>query len=1033
MSSDSPPSQPLERNMYPSGSATPKGNLYLLVIGVGAYPDEDRRLVFPAKDAQDIAEFFEAQEGILYETVSAKILTDKQASQKAILEAIAWLQKSASRLEDTSILYLSGHGANDHHSDLYYFLPAGFSRRESTLPGDAVSGVHLSALMERACGRRAVILDTCNSGNVLKDGRLAEIKSDKLTTEPPLLTRTLASAQPLLPGTKGKSSGFMAVLASCGAEQTSQEDPSWGNGAFTKALLEGLRGQADDGTGTVTLRMLKSYVGRRVRELTRDVQRPTATQILTESELVLAKAPFKNPLAEKDPLINKTIEGYVIRRKLGEDGRLVIYEAIAAENPEARRAQILTLRSEIAREQEARARLFAAASTFNELKLPGVIETLAVARVIGDLRHLVLQEAATGKSLRDELTARGRLGLESLWLLKGIAKSLWAIHEAGALYLGLNPDTVLLLAQGDIPVKLLFCETARKVRAAEVGQPPPTLSAEKPNAVPRDAHDPVYYFAPELQIDPAHVNDKADVYSLGVMAYHFLTGAYPCTGSTFAQVLEAHRTQVPKPLLSTLTDEQAKEEVPTALVQFIDLMLDKSPSKRPDMANVVSRLESLTTETHPEREGPPPGAPSTSPGHREPETAPLLELNPKPELPELGAGFNPLTLNAGNLQGIGEALISTATSSLDGALEAPSNPEKSATANEKAPTNPTLTLPQIPSPQSSGSGFVNPAPAGHSLSSKRSPKRRALAIVVSGVVLVCGGALCLYGTNTKCPSNVPNCGVSPSPDMRQTGDMRSHEQFDMSAPDMCCVPPPICPPEMVFQKGSQFKIPVTEKEPARDVEPGPFCIDRTEVTNDDFAAWLNQAKVQPPFDGRVNEDKVFLGYLTYPASGIEFSGAAYKPRSGMSHRPVVLVTWDAAAKYCKEVGKELPSQAQWLYTATEGDSARKYPWGSAEPPCDKAVFGRLKKNNGECVGMRPGPEDVGTAAQDRTPSGVLDLFGNVSEWVDTKTGINQVVPHRLVGGNWAIPAKYWRQALDNDGSDARSDRGFRCAKRVIGK
>ena len=68
------------------------------------------------------------------------------------------------------------------------------------------------------------------------------------------------------------------MSASTGSE-VSIEDPAWGHGAFTKALLDGLDGPADyDQDGVITLKELDLYVTRNVKKLTNGSQRPT-TQI----------------------------------------------------------------------------------------------------------------------------------------------------------------------------------------------------------------------------------------------------------------------------------------------------------------------------------------------------------------------------------------------------------------------------------------------------------------------------------------------------------------------------------------------------------------------------------------------------------------------------------------------------------------------------------------------------------------------------------------------------------------------------------
>ena len=80
------------------------------------------------------------------------------------------------------------------------------------------------------------------------------------------------------------------MFASSTGEQESLELAEWGNGAFTKALVEGLRGAADfKKRGRVTYKQLDAYVSDRVDELTSGRQTPVTPVLVTVPDFTLAE------------------------------------------------------------------------------------------------------------------------------------------------------------------------------------------------------------------------------------------------------------------------------------------------------------------------------------------------------------------------------------------------------------------------------------------------------------------------------------------------------------------------------------------------------------------------------------------------------------------------------------------------------------------------------------------------------------------------------------------------------------------------
>jgi formylglycine-generating enzyme required for sulfatase activity len=169
-------------------------------------------------------------------------------------------------------------------------------------------------------------------------------------------------------------------------------------------------------------------------------------------------------------------------------------------------------------------------------------------------------------------------------------------------------------------------------------------------------------------------------------------------------------------------------------------------------------------------------------------------------------------------------------------------------------------------------------------------------------------------------------------------------------------------------------------------------------------------------------------------------GSGYKPlgnwraefTTGKDQHPVVNVTWHDAVAYCRWADKRLATEAEWEYAA-RGTDGRKYPWANAW----EAGRARFSGNNG---GERTTP--VGSYPSGASPFGVLDLAGNVWEWVsslywpypysatDGRENLTASGRRVMRGGSWNGSPKSLRSA-DRGGinpSFRGNGLGFRCAQ-----
>lgn len=202
-----------------------------------------------------------------------------------------------------------------------------------------------------------------------------------------------------------------------------------------------------------------------------------------------------------------------------------------------------------------------------------------------------------------------------------------------------------------------------------------------------------------------------------------------------------------------------------------------------------------------------------------------------------------------------------------------------------------------------------------------------------------------------------------------------------------------------------------DEAPAHEVDVPAFEIDKFEVTNADFAQFVEAT-----------------GYQT-DAEKMGLSRTWRDAAEGKNNHPVVYVSWNDAVAYCKWIGKRLPTEAEWE-KAARGTDERLYPWGNEYVP---------QKANGQDSGIR-GTTAVGSFADGASPYGVLDMAGNVWEWTadwyEAYPGSSYQSPYYgqqfkvLRGGGWFETADFLRTTVRNATSDtaANDDLGFRCAR-----
>ena len=165
--------------------------------------------------------------------------------------------------------------------------------------------------------------------------------------------------------------------------------------------------------------------------------------------------------------------------------------------------------------------------------------------------------------------------------------------------------------------------------------------------------------------------------------------------------------------------------------------------------------------------------------------------------------------------------------------------------------------------------------------------------------------------------------------------------------------PQIYIPAGTFHMGGMDVRRALDETPDHDVQLDAYWMDQLEVTNAMFGLCVKAGPCTPPQSFKSQRRPEY------------FDNTEFKDY------PVIYVTWGQAKTYCEWAGRRLPTEAEWE-RAGRGDDFRTFPWGEDKADGLRANFNMLVGDTSR----------VGTYPLGASPFGVLDMAGNVAEWVN---------------------------------------------------
>jgi len=665
-----------------------------------------------------------------------------------------------------------------------------------------------------------------------------------------------------------------------------------------------------------------------------------------------------------------------------------------------------------------------------ELQHPGIVRVYELGSDRG--REFFTMELVEGPTLRELLEQRSEpLSLEEAKaVLLPLLDALTYAHEH-TVHRDVKPENVLL-AGGDLgQPRLADFGIAKAIEGETLTRTALALGTPE-------------YVAPEQMRDAAHVDHRADLYSVGVMLYELVTGK--------------------RPVGLFRMPSQLRPELPDQLDQVVGELLQPEPGDRPASARAVAEQLNALGQVATEQEQ----LSSQSPVESEDATSGRPEPGRSEVGPPSSEDSQPSSRRHGGRWVLGVTLVGVLGLLLLFVREDPELQRGGADEPTLAPVEevaiPPEPEPEVPAEPPSGlvvlsdvegavvtidgRDFGTPGSERHELELGTHTVRveregyapyEADVPVVAGEFRTVRAQLSPLRAGLVVRSNVSNDRVTIDGRSYGASGSRRHEldpgaytvrvtkdgyktyeeRVELSPGEEGTVraeleslapPVPAVRSGMVHVPAGEFYYGCNEsvdtecdddEKPGKRITLAAFHIDKTEVTVSAYEACKR------------------AGACTVPKSG----GSCNWGKSDRERHPINCVDWNQAKAYCAWAGNRLPTEQEWE-KAARGTDGRKYPWGNERASCARAV---MDDGGGNGCGRGNTTWPVGSKPSGVSPYGALDMVGNVWEWTSSRGDSGGRV---LRGGSWYAPPRRVRASYRRWYAPSRRlvRGGFRCAR-----
>jgi serine/threonine protein kinase len=646
-----------------------------------------------------------------------------------------------------------------------------------------------------------------------------------------------------------------------------------------------------------------------------------------------------NPLQSTISMSTIINDRYLLEKRLGKGGMGVVFKAKHTFLKTAHAIKIILPDLVNDEDDSLLVRFRQEAVLSASIDHPNVIRVTDFGVENNTMPYLVM-EFIDGLPLSDYLKKHGKFEPNrSIGFFRPIALAVAEAHKQGIVHRDLKPQNIMI--QNGLPlknaVKVLDFGLAKIKSPDSFGS---LVQAKTLTLIGSPA-----YMSPE-QWENGEVDNRTDIYSLGVLLFQLLTGKVPFDGDTVPQIMFQHMTAEPPSF------ESLDLKIPPEIERIVRKALAKeSKSRYQSVEEMISDLDSFILGNENQ---------SSIEDISNVETNLDLTVSqvaiPKPaDMVSQPVGETRQFQNKdtiGNVPG-GKSTVE------DYSIEIPAQSrEKISVPLSQANSQETIINPQTGnSPAEKKRGFFSPL------------------ILLGGagllfILLIAGGSLVYFVVQNYKPQEVTQNNQNTNQNTNNTGSVtKSNSNNSGTNPERTAK-------ERVLIEGGKFKMGRDDVQPtdpiwgiqypSHTVTVESFLIDKTEVTNKEYLEFTKATGYTPP-------------------SNWEDGG---KPPAGKENHPVTFVSLADAQAYARwKSGEEklpcrLPTEAEWEFAARNNVAQTTYPWGNEWNP-EAANLG-----SGKTV-------EVGSLKDKTLDNEVSDLLGNVIEWTSSPESLYPGHPSKL--------------------------------------